>query len=130
MAVTKTWEGAIAARLESGARPVKPIERRQEFLWLSAASVVVICGLAAVLAAKTQDFSALRERLKQGELLDVNRIGRPEQLLPALDAIPDSAERMPSRTRFTLTRRIIGRCQISARLPICICRRLRPRNHH
>ncbi len=94
MAVTKTWESALAEKLGSGEMPARPIERRQEFFWLAAASLVVTCGLAAVLLAKTQDFPELQQRLQHGELLNLNTIQSVDQLLPALQAIGDSNERL------------------------------------
>lgn len=52
MGVTKTWESALAAKLESSKDAAKPRERQREFIWLAGASLVVACGLAAVFLAK------------------------------------------------------------------------------
>jgi cell division protein FtsW (lipid II flippase)/cell division protein FtsI/penicillin-binding protein 2 len=92
MAVTKTWEARAAARLAFADVP-KPWERRREAWWLAGASLLVACGLALVIAAKTQDFPDLAARLAHSELLNLNTVERPEQLLPVLQAIPDSGER-------------------------------------
>ncbi|HEX4750559.1 MAG TPA: FtsW/RodA/SpoVE family cell cycle protein [Bryobacteraceae bacterium] len=55
MAVTKTWESALAEKLAVSEKPVKPVERQREFFWLACASTVVAFGLMAVFFAKTQD---------------------------------------------------------------------------
>src|SRR5579884_343046 len=93
MAVTRTWESALTAKLAGAQSPAKPIERRREFFWLSGASLVVACGLVAVFFAKTQDFPELQERLQRGELLNVNTLQNPDQLLPALQMVADGNER-------------------------------------
>ena len=94
MAVTKTWESALAVKLATAERPRKPGERRREFFWLAGASMVVACGLAAVLLAKTQDFSGLQQRLERGDILNVNSLRSADQLLPALQAISNGNQRM------------------------------------
>ncbi len=86
MAVTKTWDSSLAIKLEF-ARKFKPIERRRELFWLAGASLVVACGLAMVLVAKTQDFQELQDRLARGELLDLNQVTASQQLLPVLQTI-------------------------------------------
>lgn len=55
MAVTKTWESALAVKLEATEPAGKPLERRREFFWLAGASIVVAFGLMTVFLAKTQD---------------------------------------------------------------------------
>ena len=87
MAVTKTWESALAVKLGVFSKPAKPPERRREFAWLAAASMVVAFGLAAVFFAKTQD---IRESTG---LVNLNTIDSPDQLLPALRSIPEASER-------------------------------------
>lgn len=89
MAVTKTWEARTQASIRL-AEAFKPRERRRETWWLAGASLVVACGLGLVLIAKTQDFPDLESRLDHGELLDLNQVTRPEQLLPVLQVIADS----------------------------------------
>ena len=98
MAVTKTWDSSLAIKLEF-ARKFKPVERRRELFWLAGASLVVGCGLAMVLAAKTQDFQELEERLARGELLDLNQVSAPQQLLPVLQtvAVPGEQESIAER---------------------------------
>lgn len=92
MAVTKTWEARAAAALTFENAP-KPWERRREAWWLAGASLLVACGLVLVAAAKTQDFAELEARLARGELLNLNTVTQPEQLMPVLQAVPDAGER-------------------------------------
>lgn len=92
MAVTKSWESGVAARLNLVERTA-PSERRRELFWLAGASLLIACGLSLVLLAKTEDFAGLEGRLNQGELLNLNRVSNPQQLLPALEVIGDPAER-------------------------------------
>src|SRR5579875_1290946 len=92
MAVTKSWDTGLALQLEAE-RKSKPLERRREFLWLAAASLVIACGLAFVLLMKTQDFSDLENRLQNGELLNLNTVSGPRDLLPALEIFPTPEER-------------------------------------
>ena len=91
MAVTKSWEIATAARVEHAAR--KPVERRHELVWLAIASLFAFCGLFFVFAAKTRDFAQEQARIDRGELRNLNRIDRAGELIPALQMIPDPAER-------------------------------------
>ncbi|HTU47041.1 MAG TPA: FtsW/RodA/SpoVE family cell cycle protein [Bryobacteraceae bacterium] len=100
MAVTKTWEARTAASVRV-AEEFKPAERRRETWWLAGASAVVACGLALVLIAKTQDFPDLRSRLDRGELLNLNQVTQPEQLLPVLQVIADASEREAIAERFS-----------------------------
>lgn len=100
MAVTKTWESALVAKLTRDKSAWKPVERRREFVWLAAASIVVVFGLMAVLLAKTQDFPDLQQRLQHGELLNINTLQSADQLLPALQVIADSNERQASAQKI------------------------------
>lgn len=111
MAVTKTWESALAVKLASDASPARPIERRREFFWLAAASIVVACGLAAVFLAKTQDFPESQQHLQHGELLNVNALQNADQLLPALQVIADPNE------RTALAQEIYNYSQVHTPLP-------------
>jgi cell division protein FtsI/penicillin-binding protein 2/cell division protein FtsW (lipid II flippase) len=80
---------------------VAPVERRQELPWLIGASVMVCVGLGLVLFAKTLNFSDLSARLANGELLNLNTVSKPEQLLPVLEIFPDPAERELVAERIT-----------------------------
>jgi cell division protein FtsW (lipid II flippase) len=92
MAVTKSWETSVAVKVDFAEKP-KLVERRREFFWLLGASVIVGCGLAVVFAAKTEDFPEMQARLDRGELLNLNQVARPEQLLPALEFLVDADQR-------------------------------------
>jgi cell division protein FtsI/penicillin-binding protein 2/cell division protein FtsW (lipid II flippase) len=87
MAVTKSWEAALARRLEAEARPRRS-GRRGERVWLAGASVILACGIGLVSAAKVQD-------LRGTSTQTVNLNARPgaDQLLPALAAIGDESQR-------------------------------------
>ena len=92
MAVTKSWESAVASRLDFEGKTKSP-ERRSELLPLLGASILVACGLALVYTAKTQDFPALQKQLDSGDLVDINAIKSPNELLNALFVFNDAGER-------------------------------------
>jgi cell division protein FtsW (lipid II flippase)/cell division protein FtsI/penicillin-binding protein 2 len=55
---------------------------------------MVSAGLLVVYSAKTREFPALSGALARGELLDLNRVSKPEQLLPFLQVFQqDDGER-------------------------------------
>jgi len=99
MAITRSWESSIALKLDSREVPKSP-ERRHEFRWLLGASLLVACGLGLVLLAKTEDFAEARTRLADGELLNLNAISSPDQLLPPLEFIDDSSRRQAVAEQF------------------------------
>ncbi len=86
MAVTRSWAG-------SGTRPFAvsivstPGGARGGTLWLIAASLLVAAGLAMVYAAKSQSFAT------SDQLIDVNHVTSPNDLLPVLEAVPDRTAR-------------------------------------
>jgi cell division protein FtsW (lipid II flippase)/cell division protein FtsI/penicillin-binding protein 2 len=91
MALTRSWTAP-------GARPEvvnvrKPAAPRSELVWLLGASLLVAAGLAMVYAAKSEGFAGAEDRLKRGELVNVNLVTGPEQLLPLLESFPGRAER-------------------------------------
>ena len=55
--------------------------------------MLVSIGLGLVYSAKTHNFAELSSRLDHGELLDLNSITKPEQLLPFLQIFPERTER-------------------------------------
>jgi cell division protein FtsI/penicillin-binding protein 2/cell division protein FtsW (lipid II flippase) len=57
------------------------------------ASLLVAAGLAFVYAAKTQNFPDVSDRLRHGDLLNLNTVSSAEQLTPFLDVIQDGTER-------------------------------------
>ncbi|MBV9759997.1 MAG: FtsW/RodA/SpoVE family cell cycle protein [Acidobacteriaceae bacterium] len=92
MAVTNTWEGKAAAGF-AAAEAFQPGERKREAWWLGGASVLVACGLALVAIAKTQDL--------RGDLLNLNEVSQPRQLLPVLQVIADTNERQAVAERIS-----------------------------
>jgi cell division protein FtsW (lipid II flippase)/cell division protein FtsI/penicillin-binding protein 2 len=54
---------------------------------------MVAAGLLMVYSAKTQNFPQLSAALAHGELIDLNQVSKPEQLLPFLQVFQDGAER-------------------------------------
>lgn len=110
MAVTRSWEAR--ANLRPGAeKPPVPPERRSELRWLLVASLLVVGGLAHVFFAKTQDFAQLQARLDRGELVNLNAVREPEDLLPYLQIISDEGQRVEA------ARRIVAAVESSRPLP-------------
>ena len=92
MAVTRSWTAP-------GARPaVVAIEARRaprgEWIWMIAASLFVAAGLAMVFGAKTQDFPAVEQKLAHGELVNLNAVQAPADLIPVLKSREDLADRV------------------------------------
>ncbi len=92
MAVTKSWDNALAVNVEVAQR-AKPVERRRELWWLLGASALIACGLAFVLLSKTQDFHELEDKLDHGALLNLNEVNDPQQILPVLQIFEAGDER-------------------------------------
>ena len=102
MAVTKSWEASVTNRLDFEGK-TKSRERQREFWPLLGASLLVACGLALVYTAKTQDFPALQQRLDAGELVDINAVKGPNDLLNALFVFNDAANARTPPTGSTRT---------------------------
>jgi cell division protein FtsW (lipid II flippase) len=68
--------------------------RREEFLWLVLASLIIVAALLMVWLAKSGELQESAARLAQREVLDLNRIASPTQLLPYLADLPDAADRL------------------------------------
>ncbi len=92
MAVTKSWESNVLATDAKAAGAPGRVGWR-EFTWLISSSVLVAIGLLMVYSAKTQNFPELSRALAHGELIDLNRVTKPEQLLPFLEVFQDEAAR-------------------------------------
>ncbi len=92
MAVTKSWESNVISTGAKGAVASGRIAWR-EFIWLALSSVLVATGLLMVYSAKTQTFPDLSAALARGDVLDLNRVTQPEQLLPFLQSFQDETER-------------------------------------
>jgi cell division protein FtsW (lipid II flippase)/cell division protein FtsI/penicillin-binding protein 2 len=92
LAVTKSWEAKVLdPRARSAVAPGRVGWR--EFAWLFCASLLVGAGLLLVYSAKTRNFGQLAPQLAQGQLLNLNRVARPDDLLPFLQVFSDQAER-------------------------------------
>ncbi|MDQ2946033.1 MAG: FtsW/RodA/SpoVE family cell cycle protein, partial [Acidobacteriota bacterium] len=99
MALTRTWESDLSLKVNLAAGS-RPRERRNEFIWLVGASVIVALGLLLVLTAKTQDFPELNSKLSSGELVNLNQVSSPRQVLPVLQIITNSEERQAASERI------------------------------
>src|ERR1700689_682949 len=62
-------------------------------VWMVGASLLVAAGLASVYAAKTQNFADVSDKLRHGDLLNLNAVSSAEQLEPFLEVIQDATER-------------------------------------
>ena len=92
MAVTKSWESKVLATNAKGAAAAGRVGWR-EFLWLACSSLFVAAGLLMVYSAKTQSFPQLSAALARRDLLDLNQVSKPEQLIPFLQVFQDDARR-------------------------------------
>jgi cell division protein FtsW (lipid II flippase) len=68
--------------------------RREEFLWLVLASILIGAALLVVSLAKRGESQESAARLAQRPVLDVNRIALQAELLPYLADLPDAADRL------------------------------------
>jgi cell division protein FtsI/penicillin-binding protein 2/cell division protein FtsW (lipid II flippase) len=104
MAVAYRWRAGFSRRgtlvppsLDRGASPAPSKARPPNWdiglFCLAGATVLVAAGLAFVYAAKTQNFPDVSERLRHGDLLNLNTVSSAEQLAPFLDIVQDRAER-------------------------------------
>ena len=91
MAVTRSWEQRAIVQI--GFEQRVPPERRRELPWLIGASLVVSAGLALVFLAKTANFHEQSARLERKELLNLNAVREPEEMLPFLQVFSDPVER-------------------------------------
>jgi len=92
LAVTKSWEAKVLAVGSDRAAGPGRIGWR-EFVWLAGSSLIVGAGLFLVYSAKTQNFGELSRSLARGELLDLNNVSKPDELLPFLQVFPSGSER-------------------------------------
>ena len=92
MAVTKSWEAKVIRKQELERKAAQPI-RRRELLWTVGASLMAAGALTLVYLAKTQNFTAPSNGLRQDQILDLNKVESKDQLLPFLSIFPDGPER-------------------------------------
>ena len=98
MAVTKSWESKVLSLRGAPGATASRIGWR-EFVWLAAASVLVSAGLLLVYSAKTAGFGDLQKSLHSGELLNLNQVTKPDDLLPFLLVFSDGSERESAAQR-------------------------------
>ncbi len=91
MALTRSWEQSPAVLTPPLERA--PLERRREFPFLLATSLLVAAGLALVFFSKTQNFPGFAARSPAGELLDLNSVQSAAEISPFLQNFTDQAER-------------------------------------
>jgi len=78
---------AAESRVEAGGRG-------QELLCLVIGSVIVVVGLWLVYRAKSAAFPDSQSKLDAGQIVNVNSVTRPPELLPFLADIPSGSERL------------------------------------
>src|SRR5580700_3318752 len=91
MALTRSWEERRPSFAPASSTTKTP--REPGPLWLVGASLLVVCGLAFVYIAKTQNFADVSERLRHGDMLDLSSVSAADQLRPYLDVFQDGGER-------------------------------------
>ncbi|HEY2014204.1 MAG TPA: hypothetical protein VGH38_11930, partial [Bryobacteraceae bacterium] len=86
MAVTRSWSvpGQAPAVVAIG----ESVAPRSELVWLVCASLFVAAGLAMVYASRVMNFPGA------GQLVNLNTVTGPEELLPLLESFPDRTERV------------------------------------
>src|SRR5690348_10731219 len=100
MAVTKSWTklGMAPATIAAGRERTS---YRSEIRWLAAASLLAVAALAMVYAAKTQSFAVDDDRLRRGELVNLNALPAPEELAPVLQTLPEPHALAKNLSDFT-----------------------------
>ncbi|HEY7209410.1 MAG TPA: FtsW/RodA/SpoVE family cell cycle protein [Bryobacteraceae bacterium] len=71
MAITRRSDSRLALELELIANG-RGSERRREFYWLAAATLFVATAVLLVASARRQDLAGVEDRLRSGELLNLN----------------------------------------------------------
>jgi len=134
LAVTKSWESKVLATRSKGAGAPGRVGW-PEFAWLALSSLMVAAGLLLVYSAKTQSFPDLSAALARGELIDLNRVGNPEQLLPFLEVFQDDAHRRDAASKifdYLSTHRplpnvgALARLRSAPRVPLLPLAKLKP----
>ena len=91
MAVTRSWQTKVLEQSAPAAAIAPTVSGG--FFWLLCASFLVAGALALVYQAKTQAFADEQTRLDRGELLNLNQMKSPADLLPFLLVFADTGER-------------------------------------
>ncbi len=105
MAVTRRLEADLAQRLAVGSS-ASPQTRRSEAVWLAGASLLVSLGLLLVLLAKSSGLAGVEDRLRAGQLIDLNTSPSAETLSVALTAVlpvPGSRDAAAARLHEYIT---------------------------
>ncbi len=92
MAVTRSWDSAVASRLDLEGKASSP-ERQREFWPLLGATILVACGLVLVYTAKTQDFPTLQQHLDSTDLVNLNSAKSAAEISNVLLLFNDPGER-------------------------------------
>ncbi len=92
-----TTREAVQRRIEERAvseRRMQAGGRGLELVWLLAASLIVAFGLVLAFLAKSAAFPDLQSKLDGGQIVNVNGVTRPVELMPFLGDIPSGSERL------------------------------------
>ena len=118
MALTRSWEGTPAGKLEILAT-AKQLDRRRELIWLSIASALICAGLVSVFLAKTEDAAPHTAAIERGEIINLNRVASAEQILPALQVVsPDERGEIAGQIYAMRQRRSLPNVGALARLTV------------
>jgi cell division protein FtsW (lipid II flippase) len=98
MAVTRSRAGERAA-IQQFAAPA-PVWRFAELSSMLAGMILVALSLYLVYRAKTHDFPDIEKGLASKQIIDLNRLGAREDLLPALAVISDAGRREEAARRI------------------------------
>lgn len=75
-------------------------KRTEELVWLVAGSIVIAGALALTGAAMSHEFAAIALSLKSRQVLDLNAVRQPDELVPYLGELPTEAERQFTAARI------------------------------
>src|SRR5258708_5681246 len=92
-----TTREAVQRRIEERAvseRRMQAGGRGQELVWLLIASAIVAFGLSLAYLAKSAAFTDLQSKIDAGQIVNINAMTRPIELLPFLGDIPSGSERL------------------------------------
>lgn len=98
MAVTRSRAGERAT-IQHLAAPAPPW-RFPELAWMLAGMIFIAAGLYLVYRAKTYDFPDIEKALGAKRLIDLNRLGTREDLLPVLAVVSDAPRREEAARRI------------------------------
>lgn len=79
----------------------EPARRRQEKVFLLAASIIIALGLLLNYSAVTHDFAEVRARLASRQVANLNTVEESSQLVPLLKIFPDPDDRRFAAQQIT-----------------------------